>query len=57
MEWVDYIELNERLSDEWSDYVINEAKDALPEVDSWSGRVNKRDHLIESWDEAEDAIK
>jgi ferredoxin len=57
MEWVDYIELNERLSEEWMDQVINEAKESLPEVDEWSGQENKREHLIESWDNAPKAIK
>ncbi len=56
MEWEDYIELNERLSEEWADHVINQAKEALPHVDKWSGKENKREHLIESWEEAK-AVK
>jgi ferredoxin len=33
MQWEDYIELNERLSEKWADHVINQAKEALPNVD------------------------
>ncbi|MEL7832887.1 ferredoxin family protein [Fodinibius sp. Rm-B-1B1-1] len=51
IEWVDYIELNERLAEEWADHVINQAKDPLPEVHKWSGRDDKLDFLIESWDD------
>lgn len=51
MEWVDYIELNERLADEWYDCVINQSKEALPEVDKWSGVEDKREYLIENWNE------
>ena len=49
LEWEDYIDLNDRLSEEWAEHVINQSKDALPEVDEWSGRDDKREHLIESW--------
>ena len=51
MEWEDYIELNDRLSEQWAEHVINQEKNALPEVDQWSGRKNKREHLIEEWKE------
>ncbi len=50
MEWEDYIELNERLSEEWADHIINQAKEPLPEVDQWSGIENKREHLVENWE-------
>lgn len=48
--WEDYIGLNERLSEEWEDKVINETLDPLPEADDWADIENKREHLIESWD-------
>ena len=57
LEWEDYIALNERLSEEWADHLINQVKDPLPEVDEWSGRENKREFLVESWDEEEAAVK
>lgn len=49
--WEDYIELNERLSEEWAEHVINEAKDPLPEAEAWGKKENKREHLKESWDD------
>jgi ferredoxin len=57
MEWEDYIELNDRLSEQWEEHIINESKEALLEVDEWSGREHKREHLIESWDDVEKAAK
>lgn len=57
LEREEYIELNERLSEEWDDRLINEVKDPLPEVDKWSGRENKREHLIESWGESAEAAE
>ena len=50
-EWVDYIELNERLSEEWANHVINEVKDPLPNADEWAEKDNKRQYLQENWDE------
>ncbi|MCH2450356.1 MAG: DUF3470 domain-containing protein [Gracilimonas sp.] len=47
-----YIALNERLSEEeWAEHVINEAKEPLPDWEQWSGRKDKRKHLIENRDE------
>ena len=51
MQWENYIELNERLSEEWADHVINQAKEALPNVDQWSDKEEKRENLIENWEE------
>lgn len=48
--WEDYIELNERLSDEWAEYVINEAKEPLPEAEEWGKKDNKRKYLKERWE-------
>jgi ferredoxin len=50
VEWEDYIEINERLSEEWADHVINQTKDPLPDYEKWSGVENKREHLKESWE-------
>ena len=50
LEWEDYIDLNDRLSEEWDSHIINKAKDALPEAESWAQKENKRKHLIERWD-------
>lgn len=51
--WEDYIELNERLSGEWQDRIINESKDPLPDAESWGGIEDKREHLIESWEDVD----
>jgi len=48
--WEDYIDLNERLSEEWEEYLINETKDPLPDADDWADVEDKRDHLQEEWD-------
>src|SRR5699024_1120516 len=53
IEWEDYIELNDQLAEDWADHVINQNKEPLPDWEEWSGVDNKRDQLIESWDEAE----
>lgn len=47
--WEEYIALNEKLAEDWSDHVINEAKDALPGFEKWSGKENKREFLQEDW--------
>lgn len=57
MEWEEYIDLNDRLSEEWEMHIINQAKDPLPEVDKWSGRRNKRKYLREQWDKIAKASK
>lgn len=48
-EWEHYIALNERLSQQWSDHIINETKDALPEAEEWAGRTDKLSALKEEW--------
>lgn len=47
--WEDYIELNERLSEQWEDRVINETQDSLPDADEWATNEDKKDQLIENW--------
>jgi len=48
--WEHYIELNERLAEQWEDRVINETQDALPDADEWAEKENKLDALKEDWD-------
>lgn len=49
-EWEHYIDLNERLSEKWEDYVINETHDELPNADDWAEKEDKLDLLQEEWD-------
>ncbi len=48
--WENYIELNERLAEQWEDRIINETQDALPDADDWAEKENKLDLLKEDWD-------
>jgi len=48
--WEHYIELNERLAEQWEDRIINETQDALPDADEWAEKENKLDLLKEDWD-------
>jgi ferredoxin len=45
--WEHYIEWNARLADKWSDNVINETKDPLPDADEWVDREKTVDDIIE----------
>ncbi len=47
--WEDYIELNETLSEEWQDHIINESKDPLPEAEKFAQTDGKREYLTEAW--------
>lgn len=48
--WEYYIELNERLAENWQEYIINETKDEFPDADKWAEKEDKRDLLQEHWD-------
>ncbi|MCC5942215.1 MAG: ferredoxin family protein [Balneolaceae bacterium] len=48
--WEHYIELNERLAEQWEDRIINETQDALPDADEWAEKEDKLDLLKEDWD-------
>ncbi|HMB97294.1 MAG TPA: ferredoxin FdxA [Balneolaceae bacterium] len=48
--WENYIELNERLAEEWEEKVINETIDPLPDADEWAEKEDKLDLLQETWD-------
>lgn len=52
-EWEDYIALNESLSEKWEDRLINETKPELPGADQWASKENKREYLIEDWNDEE----
>lgn len=52
--WEEYIELNDYLAEKWQDHIINETTDPLPEADDWAEVKEKRQFLIESWEEAEE---
>ncbi|MFU8812635.1 MAG: ferredoxin FdxA [Balneolaceae bacterium] len=47
--WEHYIELNERLAENWEDRIINETQDALPDADDWAEKEDKLDELQEEW--------
>lgn len=48
-EWEHYIDLNERLAENWEDKIINETQDALPNADEWAEKTDKLDELQEEW--------
>lgn len=48
--WEHYIDLNERLAEQWEDHVINETKDELPSAKEWAEKDDKLDALKEDWD-------
>lgn len=50
LEWEHYIELNERLAENWSGRVINETKETKPDADDWAEVEDKLEHLQEEWD-------
>lgn len=47
--WEHYIELNERLAEQWEDKVINETQDALPDAEEWATKEDKFSELKEEW--------
>ncbi len=47
--WEGYIELNERLAEQWEDRVINETQDALDNADEWATKEDKLSELQEEW--------
>ena len=49
-EWEHYIDLNERLAENWEEKIINETQDALPDADDWAEKTDKLDLLQEEWD-------
>lgn len=48
--WEHYIELNEKLAENWEEKVINETVDPLPDADDWAEKTDKLDLLKEDWD-------
>lgn len=49
-EWEHYIELNEKLAEEWDENLINETKDPLPDADEWAEIDVKLEYLQKEWD-------
>lgn len=49
MEWEHYIELNDRLAEQWQDRFINQTKEELPEADKWSAIKEKGEYLKKNW--------
>lgn len=47
--WEHYIEWNERLTEKWDDYVINETKDPLPDADDWAEKPKTTDDIVQDW--------
>lgn len=48
-EWEHFIDLNEKLAEQWEGSLINETKEALEGADEWAEKDNKFDLLHESW--------
>lgn len=48
--WEHYIELNERLAENWQDHIINETKDEMEDADEWAEKEDKLEYLQEHWD-------
>jgi ferredoxin len=46
-QWEHFIDWNERLAEQWSDRVINETKDALPEADEWAKKAKSVDDIVQ----------
>lgn len=46
-----WLDINTRLSEKWSDRVITEKKDPLPDWEEWDGVPNKIELIQEDWDE------
>ena len=57
VKWEEYIHLNERLSGEWADHIINENIAPLPDAEKWSKKDNKREYLNKSWDNVAESMK
>lgn len=50
LEWEHYIDLNDRLSEEWIDHHINETTDPMSGADDWAEKEDKDELLQEAWD-------
>lgn len=44
-EWEHYIDLNERLAEQWEDNLINETKEPFEDADEWAEKGDKFDFL------------
>ncbi|HLR26805.1 MAG TPA: 4Fe-4S binding protein [Fodinibius sp.] len=50
LEWEHYIDLNDRLSEQWSDQHIWETTDPMENADEWAEKEDKDNHLQEVWE-------
>jgi ferredoxin len=51
LEWEHYIDLNDRLAEQWQDKIINQTMEDLPDADEWAEKEDKMEYLQEEWDE------
>lgn len=49
LEWEEYIDLNERLAEQWEDQHINMTSEPLPDAFDWEEKEDKREFLQETW--------
>lgn len=49
LDWEHYVDINERLSEQWTDRLVVEMSDPLPNADDWADKEDKEEHLQESW--------
>jgi len=50
LEWEHFIELNDKLAEQWQDKLINQTKEEMPDADEWSEKEDKLQYLQEEWD-------
>lgn len=49
LDWEHYIDLNERLSEQWEDKLIFETIDPMEDADEWEFKEDKGEFLQETW--------
>jgi ferredoxin len=47
--WEHYIDLNEKLAEQWQDKFINQTKEEFPDAYEWAEKEDKLEHLQEEW--------
>jgi len=50
LEWEHYIDLNDRLSEQWMDHHVRDTTDPMPGADEWADREDKEELLQEAWE-------
>lgn len=51
LDWEHYIDLNEKLAEQWQDKSINQTKEDFPDADAWAEKEGKLEFLQEEWQE------